>query len=133
MKGDLSLLCAFQDVEDFHLKFGMEIADRVGFSTNKEMRMKLISEEFDEVFDAFKKEDIDNLAQELADLIYVCVGMAVSFGIPLAEVWDEVHKSNMAKVGGTKRPDGKLLKPEGWVAPDVKRLLDIKRLRDRHR
>jgi hypothetical protein len=25
----------------------------------------------------------------------------------------------MRKVGGAKRPDGKILKPEGWVPPDV--------------
>ncbi len=33
--------------------------------------------------------------------------------------WDEVHRSNMAKVGGPIRGDGKRLKPEGWTPPDV--------------
>lgn len=63
--------------------------------------------------------DIEQVADGLADLIYVCVGAALSFGIPLERVWAEVQRANMAKVGGPKRADGKQGKPEGWVGPRV--------------
>ena len=57
-------------------------------------------------------------------MIYIAVGTALELGIPLEPVWDEVHRSNMAKVDPEtgkvrKREDGKVLKPEGWVRPDI--------------
>jgi hypothetical protein len=37
-------------------------------------------------------------------------------GAPIAA---EVHRANMAKVGGPKSPTGKQLKPPGWTPPDI--------------
>lgn len=59
----------------------------------------------------------------LCDLLAVVYGAAVTFGIDLAPFWEEVHRTNMAKVGGPKRADGKQLKPEGWTPPDIEGLL----------
>ena len=64
--------------------------------------------------------------QELVDLVYVVCFAAVSAGIPLGAVWDEVQAANMRKVNSetgkvTRRPDGKILKPEGWYGPDIKK------------
>lgn len=63
--------------------------------------------------------DLEAVADGLADLIYVCVGSALAFGIPLDRVWAEVQRANMAKAGGPRREDGKCLKPEGWKPPDI--------------
>lgn len=64
-------------------------------------------------------------ADALADLVVVIVGMALELGLPLDRVWDEVHRANMAKVGPDGkvmyRGDGKVLKPEGWTPPDIKK------------
>ena len=68
-------------------------------------------------------ENLSEIADGLADLIYVAIGMARTLGIPLEEVWDEVHKTNMAKEGGPVRGDGKILKPPGWKPPAVKTIL----------
>ncbi|MCA9474890.1 MAG: hypothetical protein KC563_03635, partial [Nitrospira sp.] len=38
-------------------------------------------------------------------------GTAVSLGIDMEPVFKEVHRSNMSKVGGYKREDGKWVKP----------------------
>lgn len=67
------------------------------------------------------REALAEVADGLADLIYVAVGAALELGIPLAAVWEEVHRSNMAKVRPPirVREDGKVLKPEGWTPPDV--------------
>lgn len=52
-------------------------------------------------------------------MIYVLVGAALAFGIPLDRVWSEVQRANMAKLGGARRADGKILKPEGWQPPRI--------------
>jgi predicted HAD superfamily Cof-like phosphohydrolase len=56
-------------------------------------------------------------------MLYVLYGTAVSFGIDVRPVFAEVHRSNMAKVGGGKRADGKVTKPAGWKPPRVTELL----------
>jgi predicted HAD superfamily Cof-like phosphohydrolase len=59
------------------------------------------------------------VAREMVDEIYTIIGTAGEMGIDLAEVWDVVHRTNMAKVGGGTDDQGKVLKPEGWQEPDV--------------
>jgi predicted HAD superfamily Cof-like phosphohydrolase len=50
-------------------------------------------------------------------------------GIPLQQVWNEVARSNHSKVSenGTilKREDGKILKPDTYSPPDIKRVLKL--------
>lgn len=91
---------------------------------NIKLRGKLIDEEWDEVIDELdnfrygKGLDKKKLTKELADLMYVTIGTAVTFGLPLEEVFEAVHKNNMSKVhpDGTvrRREDGKILKPDNF-------------------
>lgn len=98
------------------------------------LMIELIGEEYIETRDALGKlydarrhtddeqrEALAEVADGLADLIYVAVGAALELGIPLAKVWAEVHRSNLAKVRPPirVREDGKILKPENWTPPDV--------------
>lgn len=50
-------------------------------------------------------------------------------GIALDAVIAEVHVANMRKLGADGKPilraDGKVTKPEGWVGPDVARVLGV--------
>lgn len=68
------------------------------------------------------------MAQELSDVQYVTSGAAVTFGLPLEALFEEVHAANMRKVGPDgkvlKRPDGKVVKPAGWRGPDIAAVLD---------
>lgn len=64
--------------------------------------------------------NIEAVADGLADLIYVCVGAALAFGIPLERVWAEVQRANMAKDGGGRSEAGKILKPDGWQPPNIR-------------
>lgn len=59
----------------------------------------------------------------LCDLLYVVFGAANAMGIDLDVFFDEVHRTNLLKAGGTVRPDGKIEKPPGWSPPDIERLL----------
>lgn len=67
--------------------------------------------------------DLVGVADALADLLYVVYGAAVSYGIQLGPIFAEVHRSNMAKVGGWRRADGKWMKPGGWQPPRIAPLL----------
>ena len=115
----------FLDVHDFHTKFGAHIAYKptVPPLAVAELRKVLINEECDEALEAIDSGAIAHLAKELADIMYVVLGTAVSYGIDIRPVWDEVHRSNMDKVGGPSRADGKVLKPEGWTPPDIGAIL----------
>jgi predicted HAD superfamily Cof-like phosphohydrolase len=117
---------AFRDVLEFHRKFGCVVGSRPGVPLidTTTMRMALISEECDELETALSEDDIPGIADSVADLIYVLLGTAVSYGIDMREVWRAVHAANMAKVGGGLRGDGKVLKPPDWVAPDVAGILE---------
>lgn len=65
------------------------------------------------------KVDLPATADALADAAYVVEGANLEFGIDSGPVLDEVHRANMAKVGGPVRADGKIGKPEGWQPPDI--------------
>lgn len=56
-------------------------------------------------------------------LILGCMQAAKDFGVGLLSCYEEVSRSNMAKVGGPIRADGKQLKPKGWTPPDLRRIL----------
>lgn len=68
--------------------------------------------------------DIVQVADALADLLYVVYGAAVAWGINIDPVFGAVHQANMLKLTGPRRADGKQLKPEGWQPPDIRAVLD---------
>jgi predicted HAD superfamily Cof-like phosphohydrolase len=121
----------YTDVKEFHRAFGQRIGERPEFPEDDEraLRVKLLSEEFTEYQDAEFNNDIVEIADALADIIYIACGTAVSYGIPLDRVFTEVHRSNMAKLVDGKvlrRSDGKIQKPEGWTPPDIETILATK-------
>ena len=68
---------------------------------------------------AIRAGDLVQAIDGLCDLLCVVYGAALEFGVELAPYWDEVHRTNMAKMGGPVRDDGKRLKPDGWKPPDI--------------
>jgi predicted HAD superfamily Cof-like phosphohydrolase len=118
----------YTDVKDFHEAFGQRIGEKPEFPDREEriLRRKLITEEFDELTDAEFANDLVEVADALADIIYIACGTAVSYGIPLDDVFAEVHRSNMAKLVDGKvirREDGKIQKPADWTPPDIRSVL----------
>lgn len=118
----------FEAVREWHEAFNVENSDKPTLDVPfKTLREKLIIEEFKEVLEAFENNDIENLSKELADLIWVCCGAALTFGIPLDKVFDEVSRSNMSKLGEDGKPilrdDGKILKGPNYSEADIKSIL----------
>ncbi|MEU5425194.1 hypothetical protein AB0H73_06250 [Streptomyces olivoreticuli] len=63
------------------------------------------------------------LAEKLANLLYTTYGTAEIHGIPLEDAFEEVHRSNMSKLGLNGRPvrrhDGKVLKGPNYQEADI--------------
>jgi predicted HAD superfamily Cof-like phosphohydrolase len=112
-------------VDEFHRKFSI-VAKATPTDLNEEtkrLRVRLIEEEFDELKEAMAGGDLAAIAKELADLLYVVYGTAVSYGIDMDPVFREVHRSNMSKVGGYKREDGKWVKPATYSPARIEPIL----------
>jgi predicted HAD superfamily Cof-like phosphohydrolase len=86
---------------------------------NGELRCDLIEEESREFRAAWEARDRVGMIDALCDLVYVTLGAAVQLGVDLEPFFSEVHAANMKKTGGSIREDGKQLKPEGWMPPDI--------------
>ena len=116
----------FDDMLAFHRKFGTTISatPTIPDKPTQKLRKNLIKEEYKELRKALKKKDLVEIADGGIDLIYVILGTLVSYGIDADAVWKEVQRTNMEKVGGKKRADGKILKPSGWKPPRIKYVLD---------
>lgn len=68
--------------------------------------------------------DVVEMFDGAVDLHVVTQGFGVSMGFPMREGWDAVLSTNIVKVDPVtglirRRKDGKVLKPDGWVAPTV--------------
>jgi len=116
-------------VEEFHRKFEIVIQGIPADLTDetKRLRVRLIQEEFDELKEAMVAGPLSSVAKELADLLYVVYGTAVSYGIDMDPVFREVHRSNLSKVGGYKRDDGKWVKPATYSPARLEPILEAQR------
>jgi predicted HAD superfamily Cof-like phosphohydrolase len=123
----------FEDVKEFQTAFKLPVGDRPHLPKNedeRQLRIKLLEEEFNEYLAAEVRDDLVEVADALADIIYIACGTAVSYGIPLDKVFAEVHRSNMAKLVDGKpiyREDGKVMKPQGWQPPNIERILELEK------
>jgi len=111
---------------DLHKAFKLPIAT-IPYLPPQEvanLRYSLVDEEVEELLEAIDSGDLVAIADGAADSIVVIIGTCVAYGIDLRPIWEEVLKTNMAKANGPRRPDGKVLKPEGWQPPRIKELLE---------
>ena len=113
----------FRDQEKF-----MRACDQtVGGEFDKDqfnLYVSLIEEEAGELAEAIKAHDQVETLDALIDILVVTIGAIHSMGSDAEGAWKEVMSTNFAKIGEDgkvrKREDGKVLKPVGWVPPDLK-------------
>lgn len=60
----------------------------------------------------------------MCDLLVVVHNTSNAMGIDLEPFFDEVHRTNMAKIGGPIGDNGKQLKPPDWEPPRIKQMLE---------
>jgi predicted HAD superfamily Cof-like phosphohydrolase len=121
---------AQKNLRDFHEKFGLTINDTPTIPGDDvlQFRVNLINEEAEEFEQAAKARNLVEMADALADVIYVALGAAVSLGIDLEPVFEEVHRSNMTKVWADgqvrRREDGKVIKPPTYSPANIAQELE---------
>jgi len=120
------------DLIEFHHKFGLTINTKPTIPSTADalLRFNLIAEECKEFGKASHEKDLVEIADAIADLLYVVYGAAVTYGLDAEMLFNEVHRSNMTKVweDGTihrREEDGKILKPPTYSKADIKKCLGI--------
>lgn len=115
----------FTDVTVFLKAVGQETPafPQQNVSSQAELYLKLIEEEFNELMDAQIQENDTEICDACFDLMWVVVGYMKSRGWDCESIWDEGAKSNLSKIDPVsgkviRREDGKILKPEGWQPPN---------------
>jgi predicted HAD superfamily Cof-like phosphohydrolase len=89
--------------------------------------VSLIEEEAGELAEAIAAHDQVETLDALIDIIVVTIGAIHSMGSDAEGAWKEVMSTNFAKIGEDgkvrKREDGKVLKPVGWVPPNLTKFI----------
>jgi len=120
----------FELAGDFMSSFGQEVLDVPTLPDQNlaKLRLELIREEVEELNVGIEGMDIVEIADALTDILYVVYGAGHAFGIDLDECYQEVHRSNMSKLGADGKPiyreDGKILKGPDYFHPNLKDILD---------
>jgi predicted HAD superfamily Cof-like phosphohydrolase len=117
----------FRDQEKFMRACDQKV-DAYAISQYK-MYLKLIEEEHDELKQAVANDDVVEQLDALIDILVVTIGAIHSAGFDGEGAWKEVMRTNFAKIDHEtgkvrKREDGKVLKPLGWTAPDLKPFIE---------
>lgn len=125
-------------VREFHETYGAVVGDapRALPEERKELRVKLIEEELQELREALAKDDAVETYDAAIDILYVTLGLLVECGMDAGPGFDEVQRSNMSKLGADGQPiisrgmdldnfpEGKVLKGPNYFKPDLRRVLN---------
>jgi predicted HAD superfamily Cof-like phosphohydrolase len=113
----------FRDQEKF-----MRACDQTAGEFNEAqfaLYTNLIIEEQQELLEATLSDDRVEQLDALIDILVVTIGAIHSMGADAEGAWKEVMSTNFSKIDKEtgmvrKREDGKVLKPVGWVPPNLK-------------
>ncbi len=81
------------------------------------VRLRLMLEELAELGTALHEKKILDVADALADLLYVVHGTALACGVPIDAVFAEVHASNMTKPALDQHGKGGKIGKAGYRPP----------------
>ena len=118
-------------VKEFHTAFtiGHSETPRGDLGTSKNLlRYNLMKEEKEEYLEAVQNNDIIEIADALGDMMYILCGTIIEHGLQhkIEEVFDEIQRSNMSKLGEDGKPiyreDGKVMKGPNYFKPDFSKI-----------
>ena len=119
----------FEAVGEFMNTFGQEVKTDPDWpdEDTQKLRLELIAEELEEMWDAIENKDLVGVADALTDILYVTYGAGHAFGIDLDKCFDEVQNSNMSKLGENGEPiyneSGKVMKGPNYFKPDLSKFV----------
>ena len=118
----------------FHRSFGLGVSPvmraDLGIQKNQ-LRFDLMDEENREYFEATQQGDLVEVADALGDMLYILCGTILEHGLQhkIEEVFNEIQRSNMSKLGANGRPiyreDGKVMKGPNYFKPDIEKILEL--------
>jgi predicted HAD superfamily Cof-like phosphohydrolase len=119
-------------VGDFHTVFDQRDGNkpRLVSSNEGKLRYSLLAEENNEYLEAVEANDLVGIADALGDQLYIIYGTILKHGLQhkIEEVFREIHRSNMSKLGADGRPiyreDGKILKGPSYFRPNIKSIIE---------
>ena len=121
-----------QAVSEFHKAFGLSIENKPTANISSDiskLRYNLMKEENEEYLEATKKNDLVEIGDALGDMLYILCGTIIAHGFQdkIEEIYDEIQRSNMSKLGSDGKPiyrkDGKVLKGPNYFKPDIEKVL----------
>lgn len=117
MKNELVL------VKEFHEKFKTPVLNKPSLIPldRSNNRYRLMKDEVEEYRKAVENGDLENVAKELADILYTVYGTILEHGLQdkMEAVFEEVHNSNMSK----DYHEYKMVKGQNYKAANVKKVL----------
>lgn len=112
-------------VKEFHKKFRVLVSDRPSLIPEDRSRNRygLMKDEVEEYIEGVLKGDIENIAKELADILYVTYGTILEHGLQdkIEAIFEEVHRSNMSK----DYHKYKMVKGKKYFNADIKKFLSL--------
>lgn len=110
-------------VEDFHRKFDALVSNQPSLipEDRAKNRYDLMASEVQEYMEGTENADIENIAKELADILYAVFGTIVEHGLQekMQDVFEAVHASNMSK----DYHEYKMIKGDSYYEADIGRIL----------
>lgn len=119
-------------VKAFHKAFKLGHSETPKADLGKEkniLRFNLMKEENEEYLEAANNNDLVEVADALGDMLYILCGTIIEHGMQykIEEVFDEIQRSNMSKLGENGEPiyreDGKVLKGPNYFKPNIDAIL----------
>ena len=119
-------------VKLFHETYGLGVSTEMKADLGKlknELRFNLMKEENEEYLEAVENNDIVEIADALGDMLYILCGTILEHGLQhkIEEVFDEIQRSNMSKLGEGGKPiyreDGKVMKGPNYFKPNFSAIL----------
>lgn len=127
MKNKIQAVIAFHTA--FKLGHSEMLKADLGIDKNT-LRFNLMKEENEEYLEAANKNDLVEVADALGDMLYILCGTIIEHGMQhkIEEVFDEIQRSNMSKLGDDGNPiyreDGKVLKGPNYFKPNIDSILN---------
>ena len=109
----------FKDIDTF-----ATACDQPPSNDNYVMYLDLITEEYGELRDAVEANDKVEQLDAIVDILVVTMGAIRAAGWDGEAAWNEVMRTNFAKINADtgkviKREDGKVMKPSDWQPPQL--------------
>lgn len=116
-------------VLEFQTAFGVKVGKEPKMPTKKRriLTQKMLEEEVKELSSS---KNILSASDAICDILYVTFGIAQEYGVAdrLTMMFDEVHSSNMSKMGEDGKPiyreDGKVMKSDRYREPKLQAILE---------